>query len=79
MIDGETGILVPRRDVPATVAALDRLLADAPLRRRMGKAGRRRVESYFTMQKLAERILVVYEKAILRSQQAPERWQDLRE
>jgi glycosyltransferase involved in cell wall biosynthesis len=79
VIDGETGILVPRRDVPATVAALDRLLADAPLRRRMGQAGRRRVESYFTMQKLAERILVVYEKAILRSQQAPERWQDLRE
>jgi glycosyltransferase involved in cell wall biosynthesis len=78
VLDGRTGMLVPRRDVSATAAALDRLLSDAPLRRRMGEAGRKHIESYFTIEKLAERVLAVYEKATAHSQGSPERRQDLR-
>jgi glycosyltransferase involved in cell wall biosynthesis len=38
--DGETGLLVPRRDAAAVAAACARLLSDAALRWRMGRAAR---------------------------------------
>ena len=40
VVNGETGILVEPGNVPALRAALERLLADVELRRRMGEAGR---------------------------------------
>jgi glycosyltransferase involved in cell wall biosynthesis len=46
--DGETGIHVPHGDVPALRAALERLLSDPELRRRMGEAGRRRAAERFS-------------------------------
>ena len=70
---------MPPRNVSATADALDRLLADGALRRRMGEAGRRRIEEYFTMERFTERILAVYEKAIARSERSPDRWKDERE
>jgi len=45
--DGETGILVDAERPEAVVDALRRLLDDPELRRRMGAAGRRVVETYF--------------------------------
>jgi glycogen(starch) synthase len=65
--DGETGLLVPPDDAAAVTAALDRLLGDAALRRRMGAAGRRAVEGYFAADRYAERVLKTYAKAIERS------------
>lgn len=55
--DGETGLLVPVGDVPALRAALERLVNDPALRRRMGEAGRRlfRDEGKFSLETLAER------------------------
>lgn len=41
VIEGETGLLVPQDDAPALADAITRLLADEPLRARMGAAGRR--------------------------------------
>ena len=64
--DGENGLLVPPKDVEATATALDRIISDEPLRRRMGVAGRQRVDEYFAMDKFVERILKVYEKGIAR-------------
>jgi glycosyltransferase involved in cell wall biosynthesis len=71
--DGESGLLVPPDDVDAVVRALDRILADAPLRRQMGQAGRRRVEEYFAMDKYIRRVLAVYNKAIDRSRKTLDR------
>jgi glycosyltransferase involved in cell wall biosynthesis len=42
--DGETGLVVPRGDVPALQAALKRLVLDAALRERLGQGGRALVE-----------------------------------
>jgi glycosyltransferase involved in cell wall biosynthesis len=44
--DGECGLLVPPRDVPALAVALDRLLGDAAERRQMGAAGQTRAARY---------------------------------
>ena len=51
--DGETGILVPARD-PATLArAIDAILSDSDLARRMGQAGKRRVAERFSLDGMA--------------------------
>lgn len=47
--DGVTGLLVPPRDPPALRAALERLLDDPELRRRMGDAGRARAREHFSV------------------------------
>ena len=44
VVDGETGLLTDR-DIPAFAAALDRILSDPELGRRMGSAGRERARS----------------------------------
>jgi glycosyltransferase involved in cell wall biosynthesis len=61
--DGENGLLVPPRDPDAIVAAVDRLMADAALRRRLGDAAARSVAG-LTWRATAERTLDVYRKAI---------------
>jgi len=45
--EGETGVLVDSGDPAAVAAGITRLLGDAELRRRMGAAGRRSVETYY--------------------------------
>ncbi len=47
--DGETGFLVPPSEPAALAAALDRLLADAALARRLGEAGRHRSRENFSL------------------------------
>jgi glycosyltransferase involved in cell wall biosynthesis len=41
-MDEETGLLVPPADAAALADALDRILSDPMLARRLGEAGRRR-------------------------------------
>ncbi|HOG46590.1 MAG TPA: glycosyltransferase [Anaerolineae bacterium] len=59
--EGVTGLLVPPRDDAALADKLALLLSDAPLRHRLGRAGRRRVEREFTWARVAERTAAVYE------------------
>jgi glycogen synthase len=80
VVDGETGLLVPLEQAggasfePADPArfshdlasALNRLLADAPLRERMGAAGRRRVEEHFSWGAIARRTVDLYERLAAR-------------
>lgn len=56
VVDGESGFLVPYGDVDALAERVIRLLRDEPLRRRMGEAGRRRVEENYTFRCFRERL-----------------------
>lgn len=62
MRDGITGILVPPKDPPALTAALQQLIDDPALRRRMGEAGRRMVreEGVFSSERLARTTEALY-------------------
>jgi len=57
--DNETGFVVPPGDVVALRRALERLLADPPLRARFGAAGVARVQSEFTMPAMADRLVAL--------------------
>jgi glycosyltransferase involved in cell wall biosynthesis len=58
--DGETGFLVTPGDVSELHDRLDRLLRDAALARRMGRAARSLVAERFTWQATAQRCLAAY-------------------
>ena len=59
-----TGILVPPRNAPALAQAINDLLRDPGLRRRMGRLARRRVLSLFSWERAARQMLEVYREAI---------------
>ena len=50
--EGETGLLVAPADPAALADAVLRVMGDAELARRMGEAGRRRVESFFDVRRM---------------------------
>jgi glycosyltransferase involved in cell wall biosynthesis len=64
VVDGETGLVVPPRDPAALRAALERLLADPGLRRRLGSAGRRRAQERFSWDVVTEATLSAYRMAL---------------
>ena len=72
VVDGETGLLVAPNDAAATAAALDAILGDPARRLRMREAGLRRVTAEFTMDRHLDKVLAVYEKAIMRSRALPD-------
>lgn len=64
VVDGETGIMVPPKDGKRLAEGMDRLLQDAPLRTRMGAAGRKRVEQMFDQAKQIDRIEALYDELL---------------
>lgn len=60
VIDGETGFLVPPRDASALADALERLLRDGALRRRLGHAARLRAEQNFGDDTVVAATMTVY-------------------
>ncbi len=58
--DGETGLLTSPRDAKALAEAIERLLADPERRQAMGRAGRRRVEESFSMERAIEDTVALY-------------------
>ena len=55
--DGETGILVDPEEPQAVAAGVNRLLADPSLRRALGAAGRRAVETYYNWDRVAKDLI----------------------
>lgn len=64
--DGRTGFLVPAGDVPALADRLGKLLPDSELRRRMGQAGREKMQREMSVESAVIRMRVVYEEALRR-------------
>ena len=64
VVDGETGIVVPPRDPAALRSALERLLADPDLRRKLGSAGRDRARTHFSWERVTDATLAAYAEAM---------------
>jgi glycosyltransferase involved in cell wall biosynthesis len=64
VVDGETGVVVPPRDPGALRSALERLLADRELRRRLGAAGRERARQEFSWASVTDATLAAYAEAV---------------
>jgi glycosyltransferase involved in cell wall biosynthesis len=62
--DGQTAIVVPRRDSRALADALLRLARDPEERQRLGAAGRRRTLEHFTQTAHAGRFDAFYRKVL---------------
>jgi rhamnosyl/mannosyltransferase len=61
-LDGETGITVPVGDARALALALNRLLGDRELSRRLGTNGRRRAERMFSVEAMVRETAALYEQ-----------------
>jgi glycosyltransferase involved in cell wall biosynthesis len=66
VVDGETGLLVRPGDGRALRAALERLLVDSELRRRLGAAARERARSSFSWERATTLTIEAYEDACRR-------------
>ena len=60
--DGANGSLVPPRDVPALVTAIENLLDNPKMRSKYGAAGRRKAEKEYDDKVVAERYLSEYRR-----------------
>jgi colanic acid/amylovoran biosynthesis glycosyltransferase len=61
---GETGYLVPERDVASLADHLYRLLTDRALTERMGKAGRAKMEREYDLPAKVEELEARYDEAL---------------
>jgi colanic acid/amylovoran biosynthesis glycosyltransferase len=68
--DGETGFLVPERNVPALADRLATLLDDASLRQRFGREARAKMERSFDLHTQVQKLERLYD-AVRRSPAAP--------
>ena len=62
MVDGDTGFLVPPRDHAAMAERIVVLLKDPKLRARMGEAALKRARDRFTVERMVEETVAVYER-----------------
>jgi glycosyltransferase involved in cell wall biosynthesis len=60
VVDGETGLLVPPRDVEGLAEALRKFLTDKPLRQYMGLQGQDRLETHFSAARMVNETAALY-------------------
>ena len=68
IVDGETGLLVPARDVPALADAMLEMMRNPERRNRMARAARARVERQFTSDRLSRLLLAEYDRLLVEHQ-----------
>jgi glycosyltransferase involved in cell wall biosynthesis len=61
IVDGATGLLVADCSPPSVADALLRLLSDRHLARRLGEAGRRHAAARFSMRRMVDNYLRLFE------------------
>jgi glycosyltransferase involved in cell wall biosynthesis len=66
VVDGETGLIVPRADEDRLARAITELASDLPRAAAMGQAGRRRTLSAFPQTRCTEQTAALYEAALAR-------------
>jgi phosphatidylinositol alpha-mannosyltransferase len=66
VVDPDIGVLVPPGDHAALAAAVIDVLADEPLRQRRGLAGRELVQHRYAWERIAGRLLEIYEEVVER-------------
>lgn len=71
--DGVDGLLVAPSDDEALAAALARLIDDADLRRRLGAAGRARVQDAYDLERNTQRLASIFRRRIGSADEAAER------
>jgi glycosyltransferase involved in cell wall biosynthesis len=71
--DGETGFLVPAADSEVLARALERLLVDGELRRRLGAAGRARALALFDVSRYRAAYEELYRRRLNASTEPAER------
>lgn len=64
VVDGTTGYLVPPADAEALASAIERYLDQPELGPRHGAAGRRRIEEGFSLERMVERYLSLYDSVM---------------
>jgi glycosyltransferase involved in cell wall biosynthesis len=62
--DGETGRLFPRGQLVPLLSSVRPLIRDADLRRRQGEAGRRRIASEFSVERMVAATVSVYDEVL---------------
>ncbi|MBE2294244.1 MAG: glycosyltransferase [Phycisphaerales bacterium] len=62
--DGQDGLLVAPSDAEELAVALARLMDDAELRRRLGEAGRARVENKYNLHRNIERLATIFRRRL---------------
>lgn len=62
--NGVTGIVVPARDHEKTAKAIEKLVLDEKLRKKMGEAGRKRVAKFYDWNKNVEQMIEIYENIL---------------
>jgi N,N'-diacetylbacillosaminyl-diphospho-undecaprenol alpha-1,3-N-acetylgalactosaminyltransferase len=67
VIHGETGFLVPPRNVDELIQAIQKLIENPELRKQMGLAGRKRVVQYFAIEQIVEKYLDLYIELLSRN------------
>jgi glycosyltransferase involved in cell wall biosynthesis len=71
VVNGETGFLVPPGDAGVLAEKLETLLREGQARKRMGDAGRERLERCFSIEQMLKGIECVYDGALRRLNEMP--------
>ena len=64
VVERETGFLVERGNADTFAGAIHRLCRDTAERRRLGECGKKRVEEYFTVDRMGRETIALYERLL---------------